>query len=431
VREPFQDRTVLLLLALVVLSLLATACSQQQVQAVYNVLDFRWRRLQIRWFGLPTPGLGQRGVIRGRVYDADGHPLADAVVLVATATGEVYDARSDKVGRYRIEQVPAGVYVPAAGKWGYEESILRLPDGRRAAVAVHAGLVTDNVDMTLKRRQLIRPPTDVPIGLSPPLTVTEDFPGQVYARLITVTFPSGGLVLSNTLIYEPITATHPLPTLLTVYPSPALNWNPASVAFASQGLVVVAVGPASARGLDIDGHARDVLQVATLLRAGRLSSYADPNRLALLNGSFGSLILFRALPDLPDACCLVQVGGVSDGFLGVQALYREDLQIPPPYDAAVAALGRPDWYPDVLLRYSPAFYATDLPPTLVIHTQVDRVIPYDQAIRFDQALAAAGTPHQLLLYEDVTHYLNVEEPSPAAAEMFWTIVQFLRKWGAR
>ena len=145
-----------------------------------------------------------------------------------------------------------------------------------------------------------------------------------------------------------------------------------------------------------------------------------------MSGSFGSLILFKALADLPaPPTAIVDVGGISDAFLGIQALYDADLAIPPPYDSAVAALGRPDRDPAFFYGFSPVFSADKLPPIFVIHTTNDEVIPSNQAEALDRALTAAGVPHELLLYEDTTHYLDAYHPTPGTHLVYERVLQYV------
>ena len=145
-----------------------------------------------------------------------------------------------------------------------------------------------------------------------------------------------------------------------------------------------------------------------------------------MSGSFGSLILFRALRDLPVAPpALVNIGGVSDAFLGVQALYGDTLAIPPPYDMAVAAMGRPDRDPAFFFAYSPLFFAEQLPPTFILHMVNDEVIPHDQAEALARALEEAGVPYHLLLYTDTTHYLDARYPTEATFMVFDQVMDFV------
>jgi dipeptidyl aminopeptidase/acylaminoacyl peptidase len=125
---------------------------------------------------------------------------------------------------------------------------------------------------------------------------------------------------------------------------------------------------------------------------------------------------------------LVWTGAISDAFLGVQSLYDVELVIPPQYENAIASLGRPDRDPAFYLGYSPAFRATQMPPALVIHTTADEVIPYNQSLRFSQALTDAGVPHELFLYEDTTHYLDQVNITPETAELYRRLALFLDKY---
>jgi dipeptidyl aminopeptidase/acylaminoacyl peptidase len=148
----------------------------------------------------------------------------------------------------------------------------------------------------------------------------------------------------------------------------------------------------------------------------------------MMSGSFGSLVVFRALRDLPSVPAVVNVGGVSDSFLIVSSLYSQDLEIPPPYDTAIAALGRPDQDPAFFFAFSPVFFADRLPPTLIVHTYADEVIPYNQATALDAAMTAAGVPHELLLYEDTTHYLDAYNPTRATHTVYERVVAFAKEY---
>jgi dipeptidyl aminopeptidase/acylaminoacyl peptidase len=147
----------------------------------------------------------------------------------------------------------------------------------------------------------------------------------------------------------------------------------------------------------------------------------------MMSGSFGSLVLFRSLRDLPPVPAIVNVGGVGDAFLAVGSLYSESLAIPPPYDSAIAAMGRPDRDPAFFFSLSPIFFAERLPPTLIVHTYADEVIPYNQAVALDAAMTGAGVPHELLLYEDTTHYLNAYDPTDATHMVYEGIVDFAKE----
>jgi hypothetical protein len=322
-------------------------------RAAANVAEYRVRVLWIRWFGgASESAAADTGAISGvtRVAGArTGRPLPGTLVLVSTVTGVVYQAVSDDLGAYRIEGVPPGRYVPVASKWGYDDALYHEGAEERTAVAVRAGQLTAGIDLTLTEHQPWRPTLEGPAVLGPPQTGYALFPAEVAARRVPVTYTNEGLVITTTLIYEPLEADKELsdvgrlPAVVASYPSEPINWDRVSVALANEGYVVLASGPSPQRGLDIYGMARDLIVAMAYLRDGQLSEHADMERQAWLGGSFSSLILYRALWEEPEEVdALIWVGAISDGFLWVQALYDVELEIPDVYANYVASLGRPD-----------------------------------------------------------------------------------------
>ncbi|HBY98829.1 MAG TPA: hypothetical protein DEP84_33600 [Chloroflexi bacterium] len=384
-------------------------------RAAYNVVEYRVRRL------LPAETAAVSGALAGRITADDRRPVPGAFALVATDRGVVFQGDAGAEGFYHIANVPAGTYVPLAAAWGYAPE--RAAGGSLVPVRAHG--VTTGVHFHLSPETPYHPVLGEPT-IGPVETVTGTFPGPVTATRVHIAVEHAGLMLTNAFLYEP-PGSERLPALLLVFPTPAAGWEPISVALANEGFVVLAVGPAAERGLDIEAHVRDLIAEATLLFGGQLTSRADPTRVGALAGSFSSVLLFRALHDLPPLRAVVTMGGVSDGFLGYQALFREHLEIPPPYDTFVASLGRPDRHPEVYLRYSPAFFAEHLPPTLIIHTRTDRVVPVDQAYRFAQALERAGTPHELVIYADISHYLDPDHPTDETRRVYDVTVRFLKR----
>jgi dipeptidyl aminopeptidase/acylaminoacyl peptidase len=400
-------------------------------RAAFNVVEYRARTTWIRWFGEREVDESAAGAIGGLVHDEAGQPLADAVVLVATVKGIVYQAQSDELGTYRIEDVPPGRYVPAASKWGYDDALYSQDAEERTLVTVRSGQLASGVNFVLQEHQPWRPALDEPPVLGPPQTGYALFPAEVSASRVPVTFTNEGLIITTTLLYEPLEfeVTEPLPVVVATYPSPPIGWDRVSVALANEGYVVLATGPSPQRGFDIYGMARDLLKLVAYLREGQLTEHADTEREGWLTGSFGSLILYRALWEDPGGVdALVLVGSISDGFLWVQALYDVELEIPDRYATFVAALGRPDRYPEIYLGYSPTLHAERLPPTLVVHTIADEVIPYNQSVRLDEVLTAVGVTHELFLYEDTTHYLDQVNVTPETAELYRRLALFLDRY---
>ncbi|MGB8852356.1 MAG: alpha/beta hydrolase [Pirellulales bacterium] len=76
---------------------------------------------------------------------------------------------------------------------------------------------------------------------------------------------------------------------------------------------------------------------------------------------------------------------------------------------------------EAALAASPLTHVSpDDPPTLILHGTHDAVIPPDQAVRLDRALAAAGLDHELVLL-DTGHAVPLGGATPAAT----ALIQFL------
>ncbi len=413
-----------LLVALLACAVLATACGAVDAQTVRNVAEYQIRKALPPVLVYREPPAPAR--LSGVVRDEAGQPVANAVVLVSTVRGEAVHARSDAEGRYRLDGITPGRYVPMAGAWGYDAV-------NGPALRLNPGQQQNGVDFTLPARRP-QPVNPVDLAIGQGVEESSQFPEPMTATRIPFSFTLDSVRIDNGQIYLPSSSSSsssPPPTLVIIYPSHPLNWNAASVALTRDGNPVLALGPHSSGGLDIDQHARNYRAALQLWQQGQLTPLGRPgDRWAAMAGSFSSLIMFKALQDLPAMPpAIVAVGGVSDAFLGVQALYDADLAIPPPYDSAVAALGRPDRDPAFFFGFSPVFYADRLPPTLVIHTTNDEVIPYNQAQALADALATAGVPHKLLLYEDTTHYLDAYNPTSATHRVYERVLAYVRAMG--
>ena len=414
-------------LLLPILTLLAgllplAGCAGVDPTAARNVVEYHLRKTFPPLLVPRQPPAG--AMLSGVVRDEQGQPLAGAWVLASSVRGQYVAERSDAAGRYHLAGVAAGETTPMAAAWGFEPVNGQL-------VRVHNGQTLDGVDFTLPaHRSVPVQPQDVQFGAA--TTEASAFPQPMTATRIPFSFTADGVRVDNGQIYLPAApAAAELPTLVIIYPSHPLNWNEASVALTRDGYRVLALGPHSAAGLDIDQHARFYRAAVQLWQAGQLTPLGQPRGpWVAMSGSFGSLILFKALIDLPTPpSALVNVGGISNAFLGVQALYDADLAIPPPYDSAVAALGRPDRDPAYFYGFSPVFYAEHLPPMLIVHTYDDEVIPYTQAEALAAALDAADRPYELLLYHDTTHYLNAANPTPGTRLVYDRVLAYVQAAG--
>jgi carboxymethylenebutenolidase len=67
--------------------------------------------------------------------------------------------------------------------------------------------------------------------------------------------------------------------------------------------------------------------------------------------------------------------------------------------------------------------ASTMPPVLIIHGEIDRIVPVSQAIDLDAALTKAGRPHEMKIYPGAEHAFNFPEAvfwyKPGAANDAW------------
>ena len=381
----------------------------------------------------PAPPDGPRGALTGLVM-GEGAPLAGASVVVAERTGRPHAALSGADGRYRIEGIPPGQYAVAAVAPGFAEQVVSNLFGMPDLVTITASQTTDAGVLQLTPLAPVPLPQPWPASAHLQLTasgvLTAPFPAGSVATVQAYSFVREGVLVDTLRLYLPVGATTDcLPMLLMVYPTAVDLWETVSVAFAAQGFGVVAISPAAARGTDIAAHAEDARWALLLAQSGALSPQIKGGKPVALGGSFSSAILYQLVRRSGDAIAAwVTLGGVSDAFAGAEAFYRGELEIPPQYEYLIPALGMPNLYPLLFLRYSPLYAAAELPPTLIIHTAADRVIPIEQAYRLEAALRTAGVPVEVYYYDDVSHYLQIDERmSDAGREMFDRTLDYARR----
>ena len=425
--------------ALLCLALLLAAC---QPAPEANVLGYL---LADRLDSLPASTRDlPPGAIEGRVL-AGGEPLAGAAVLVAERTGEPHVAHTGADGRYRIEGVPADGYVVAAVAPGYREEALHNAWGGPVPVQVASGETTAAPDLHLEPLIPDDPArfdaADLQLRQTAAYTAAAAFPEGAAAQVRAFSFERDGVLVDTLRLYLPLDAglEDRFPLVLFVAPTAIDDWQQVSVAFASQGYALVGISPVAARGVDADAQAEDAAAALALAQAGALGPEVGDNRPVAMGGSYSSAILARLLrreEGRPGERLRgrlggwVSVGGLSNAFDGAAAFYRGDLQMPPNYEFLVPALGLPNVYPLALLRYSPVYVAAELPPTLLIHTAADRVLPIEQAYQLEAAARAAGAPVETYYYTDTSHYLGIgENLTDAGREMFYKIVEFIERYG--
>lgn len=398
-----------------------------------NVIGY-WIAARLGRFDAPPPAT--RGSVQGRVLDRGGAPMAGATVVLAERNGHPHSAQTDQQGHYRLDNIPPGQYVLAAIAPYFEETQLQDRLGLPVLVTVTPESVAKAPPLSLHPHVPASLPDSLAaatqLSLTSTVVVTAAFPAGSLAQVQAFQFTYAGAVVSTLRLYLPAsTDLQPdLPMLFLVYPTLVDAWQSVSAAFAAQGFPVVAVSPVTARALDIDAHALDARIALALAQQGVLDPRLRAKPAVALGGSFSSAILHRFLRDTnEDVVAWVTVGGIANAFSGTADFYTGQIEIPPEYTYLIPALGPPNLYPLAFLRYSPVYTAAQLPPTLLIHTDADRIIPISQAYELEAALRTAGVPVVVFYYQDVSHYLQIDDQmTDAGREMFYRVVEFAKQY---
>ena len=227
------------------LSLLLAACTPSPEM---NVVGY-WVS---SWLGTlsPVDPAGPSGTLTGQVVDGD-RPIAGASVVVAERTGRPHAAVTDDAGRYRIDGVPIGQYVPAAIAPGYDETVALDSLGIPRLVTIENGVETEAHPLVLRPRVSVGLPDDlataVQLELTGTYTATAPFPEDSVAQVLIYRFERDGVVNDTLRVYLPLDTTMDgqeadiealrgdLPLLFFSYPGVVDGWEQVSVAFASQG----------------------------------------------------------------------------------------------------------------------------------------------------------------------------------------------------
>ena len=380
------------------------------------------------------PDLRTPGALTGSVAYR-GAPVEGASVVVAERYGTPHAAYTDAQGHYRIDGIPPGQYVAAVVAPGYEETVPRDRLNIPRLVTIESGQVTEAppIDLLLHQTEPLPSPLAETVQLQSTgiYTAAAPYPPGSVAQAQSFAFQRDGVVNDALRLYLPAQAhdgdTYPM--LFIIYPGNVDEWEPVSVALAAPGYAVIAIAPSPAWGLDIDAHALDARIAFTLARIGALGAHFSDAQAVVMGGSFSSPVLHRFLRDEADnVAAWITLGGISDAFAGAADFYQGKMEVPPRYDLAIPALGLPNLYPLPFLRYSPAYSAAGLPPTMVIHTASDRITPIDQAYRLEAALRETGVPVEAYYYDDISHYLQIgDHMNDATKEMYHRVVDFIQQ----
>jgi len=92
-------------------------------------------------------------VIRGRVIDASGRPLARVEIRAGNGSGQQANGLTGADGRYDLNSLPAGTFTVSAAKANYVRSSWgeQRPEGPGKRITVADGQRIDNINFTLSR----------------------------------------------------------------------------------------------------------------------------------------------------------------------------------------------------------------------------------------------------------------------------------------
>lgn len=380
------------------------------------------------------------GLLAGRIVDTAGHPVAGAVVVIAEQNGQPHSSQTNEHGYYLIKGVPPGNYTPAASASGYHEVALQTLLGTPDVVTIQSERLTvaPIIELTARSRSLLSQDLarEVKLVETQSYQASAPYPEGSVAQVFRFAFTRDRAKVDTLRLYIPLEADTVsqnvrLPLLFMVYPTRVDLWESVSVAFAAQGFGLVAISPVPERGLDIDAHAQDAHVGLTLATSGLLHPRLRGDDAVALGGSFSSAVLSRLLRDAGDQISAwITIGGIGNAFSGAAEFYAGRVQIPHEFRYLIPALGTPRLHPLPFLRYSPVYAASQLPPTLIIHTAADTIIPIAQARELEQALRSSEVAVEVFYYDDVSHYLQIDENlTPAGKEMFGRILAFIEKYG--
>lgn len=152
---------------------------------------------------------------------------------------------------------------------------------------------------------------------------------------------------------------------------------------------------------------------------------ADPNRVAIMGGSFGgyaALMCAARRPELYKA--VVSLNGVSD--LPAMLRYeRSGGRDPIIYEFWAQRIGDLQADADQIRRASPALQAERFnAPVLLLHGRADSTVPIEQSRLMSQALQRARKDVEMIVMEDTAH--GGFNPELAQA-MFVVIPDFIKK----
>jgi alpha-L-fucosidase 2 len=172
---------------------------------------------------------------------------------------------------------------------------------------------------------------------------------------------------------------------------------------------------------------RDVEEAIRYIKAHAEEYRIDPKRIALMGESAGghlvALVATRATPETRVAA-VVPFYGAFD----LEALLSGKKEVSKGWTAFFGITDLSDKARAVLREASAATYVKrDLPPFLLIHGTKDEAVPYDQSVKFDAQLKAAGVKTEFYTVENGIHGVINWEKNPEQHSYKQVMQQWLRK----
>jgi acetyl esterase/lipase len=190
------------------------------------------------------------------------------------------------------------------------------------------------------------------------------------------------------------------------------EFAPLMRALAQQGYTGLTVDYRLSPAVRHPAHLADVKCALRWLKAHAAELDVDPERIALIGGSAGGHLAAMAAytPNDPrfEGLGQPQIGDTRVAALvthGAPADLRDAASYGDETRRAVSVLiGRvPLTLPELEYASPVHFVRADNPPTLILHGELDPIVPVAQAHRLDQALAAVNAPHRLHVIPGAGH----------------------------
>jgi acetyl esterase/lipase len=402
-----------------------------------NTLEYNTAKFWRSTFGDERFTVKPTGTISGVVQEIGGNPLENATVIVAPVNGQPYTAKTGKDGRYTIQNVPVGNYLPMATRAGYDFGAGYGSTGR--VTTVRENQTATDVNFRLSPKPQFQLNNSDNFVIDPPEIVKRDFPTPSEVNRRFFRFENKGKLLTGGVIHEPRDNQGQYPILLIIYPGEAIAWEGVSIPLAASGYVVVSYFPR--RLLDYRGDIDDLNMLTSLVLRGKLTTKGDPNRIVVVGGSVSTVYVYQMLrevegsPYQKNIKAAIMYGGLINLYNyrniwekgGRIIIQRDDIA---PLEDLLIAFGRPDTRPEMYTRFSPVYshLASSMPPVLIVHANQDEIVPVEQSFEAEEYFKKLGIPNTALYYPDLKHYLDLSKPDPAQQDMYDKTLAFLRTY---